>query len=211
MSSYPVHSCIIGGRKNSNWWHCFAANCNQGILKGSPNSDKLIAWTLFLLWQKIRPPWSHYLIQTIVWWSRKIPWCRQQWQRCAEMTEDKTTRIERTHHILISSYRHIVISSQQISWANTAAATMDSGSVLRIFIYYHFSSQNWVWRRCGWWHLVLEHGVCSLGCSSSSAVVPVVPTPPASVLQTPVLVQTVQCVTRGHWSQQPPASSARWR
>ena len=53
MSSCPVHSCIIGGRKNSNWWHCFAANCNQGILNGSPNSDKLIAWTLFLLWQKI--------------------------------------------------------------------------------------------------------------------------------------------------------------
>ena len=53
MSSCPVHSCIIGGRKNNNWWHCFAANCNQGILKGSPNSDKLNAWTLLLLWQKI--------------------------------------------------------------------------------------------------------------------------------------------------------------
>ena len=154
MSSCPVHSCIIGGRKNNNWWHCFAANCSQGILKGSPNSDKLNAWTLLLLWQKIFFQFVYLdpntWFQTIVWWSRKIPWCRlQQWQRCAEMTGDKTAGIERTHRILISPQQICCKisagASLQMCKYHTPAATMglalcdvsfsSSGSVLYFCFY----------------------------------------------------------------------------
>ena len=54
----------------------------------------------------IRLPWSKHLIQVIVWWSHKIPWCRQQqWQRCAEMTGDKTAWIVYREE---PSYPHIV-------------------------------------------------------------------------------------------------------
>ena len=64
----------------------------------------------------IRLPWSKHLIQTIVRWSRKIPWCKKkQWQRCAEMTGD----------IEDPSYPHIAtadllqnIIHQQLPWAS---------------------------------------------------------------------------------------------